>query len=203
MVVIKTLENNEELALAGAGYACIVGMDEAGMGPLAGPVVVGGACLPEDYDLPYLNDSKKLSEKRRENLYLEIQIQTKYWAVGVASAEEVNKLGIRPATFLAYSRVLESIPQADYLLVDAWTLPGTNIHQKGIVKGDTKIASIAAASILAKVHRDRMMTTLHQTYPVYGFDRHKGYGTKAHMQAIKEHGPCAEHRTSWSIFDRL
>ncbi len=178
-------------------------MDEAGMGPLAGPVVVGAACLPLDFDLPYLNDSKKLTAKRRANLELEIKIQARYWSVGVASTEEINTMGIRPATFLAYRRALEKISEADYLLVDAWMLQGTNLPQQGIIRGDSKIASIAAASILAKEERDRMMTSLHRDFPLYGFDAHKGYGTRAHLEAIRQHGHCAEHRVSWNVFERL
>ena len=198
-----TLKNEEELRLFKAGFRVIVGMDEAGMGPLAGPVVVGAVVLPEAFELPYLNDSKKLTKKRRANLEIEIKIQARSWSVGEASAMEINELGIRPATFLAYERAMFGIKDADYLLVDAWTLPGTPLPQQGIIKGDTKIASIAAASILAKEHRDRMMTALHETYPQYGFNQHKGYGTKAHMEAIREHGACPEHRTSWSIFKEL
>ena len=199
----ETLKNNLELELQHSGSLCVVGMDEAGMGPLAGPVIVGAACLPLDFDLPYLNDSKKLTAKRRANLEIGIKIQARFWSVGVASAEEINTMGIRPATFLAYARALGQISEADYLLIDAWTLPGTILPQQGVVRGDSKIASIAAASILAKEERDRMMGALHNDFPLYGFNRHKGYGTRTHLEAIRQHGPCKEHRVNWSVFDRL
>lgn len=199
----ETLKNHLELELQASGYLCIVGMDEAGMGPLAGPVTVGAVCLPENFDLPYLNDSKTLTPKRRASLEREIKLQARFWSVAFASVEEINRLGIRPATFLAYARALEAISEADHLLVDAWTLPGTLISQQGIVGGDGRVASIAAASILAKEERDRMMIALHHDFPLYGFDRHKGYGTKAHMDAIRKHGPCSEHRTSWGVFKKL
>jgi len=201
--VIKTLENIEEKRLLDAGYKCIVGMDEAGMGPLAGPIVVGGVSLPVEFDLPHLYDSKKLTQKRRETLYGLIKEQALAWAVAEASADEINELGIRPATYLAYRRVLEKIGDTDFVLVDAWTIPEVTIPQKGIVGGDKLIASIAAASIMAKVHRDQLMLDFHVQYPIYGFDRHKGYGTKVHMDAIRTHGACPIHRTSWEIFDRL
>lgn len=203
MVMPVTLVNHKERELIRAGYLCIVGMDEAGMGPLAGPVTVGAVCLPENFDLTYLNDSKTLTPKRRASLEMKIKLQARYWSVAFASTEEINRLGIRPATFLAYARALEAIPEADHLLVDAWTLPGTLISQQGIVGGDGRVASIAAASILAKEERDRMMQVLHMQFPNYGFDRHKGYGTKAHMDAIRKHGPCSEHRTSWGVFKKL
>lgn len=198
-----TLKNEEENRLFAEGFRCIVGMDEAGMGPLAGPVVVGAVVLPEEFELPYLNDSKKLTEKRRVSLEVEIKRQARFWSVGEASAEEINKLGIRPATFLAYARALEAIEVADYLLVDAFTLPSTSLPQQGIIKGDTKIASIASASILAKTHRDAIMTRMHEAYPLYGFGQHKGYGTKQHLRAIRDYGPCQEHRTSWGVFTSL
>lgn len=192
-----------EQDLFARGVMCVVGLDEAGMGPLAGPVVVGAVSLPATWSLPFLNDSKKLTPKRRNGLEEAIKAQAIVWAVDLATAAEINELGIRPATQLAYTRVLQQVPMAEYLLVDAWTLTGTSLPQEGIIRGDASIASIAAASILAKEERDRIMGTLHETYPLYGFDRHKGYGTAMHLEAIRKHGPCEEHRTSWGVFETL
>ena len=189
-----------EQALQAQGYRWIVGVDEAGCGALAGPVVAGAAILTIDSGLEKLRDSKLLSEKVREELFDQVKEQSVSWGVGQASVEEIEKIGIRPATYLAMRRAVESIAQVDYALVDAWTVPGLTVPQQGFVKGDRKIRSIAAASILAKVTRDRQMREHAQAFPQYGFDGHKGYGTAAHRQAIKDHGPCAIHRMTYKTF---
>jgi ribonuclease HII len=200
---MKTLDNFEEKALAAAGYKRVFGLDEVGVGPLAGPVVAGAVCLPVEYDLEGLYDSKKISEKTRARLDAQIKEQAIVWAVAEASVDEINSIGIRQATFLAYSRALERVGNFDFLLVDAWAIPRVSCAQKGIVRGDSKIASIAAASIIAKVFRDNLMSEFHLKYPAYGFDKHKGYGTPLHLDAIRKYGPCDLHRTSWSVFGEL
>jgi ribonuclease HII len=125
------------------------------------------------------------------------------WAAGIVSSDEIYKIGIRPATYLAMRRALEQISHADFALVDAWTIPEITIKQRGVIKGDRKIISIAAASIIAKVTRDRMMKEFHEQFPHYGFDVHKGYGTKVHRAAIDTHGPCPIHRLGYKTFSGL
>ncbi len=178
----------------------IVGVDEAGCGALAGPVVAGAVVLPINSRLGELDDSKRMTSKARERLFALIQDRAVAFAVGVASVEEINSIGIRPANYLAMVRAIEQIPQADFALVDAWTLPNLLIPQRGIVRGDRQVKSIAAASIIAKVHRDKMMKDLSLAHPHYGFEVHKGYGTAYHIAQIRRHGSCAVHRTSWDIF---
>jgi ribonuclease HII len=189
-----------ERELHAQGYKWIVGVDEAGCGALAGPVVAGAVIFPLDSDLEGLKDSKLLSEKVREELYGEVTERSVSWASGQASVEEIEEIGIRPATYLAMMRAIQAIENVDYVLVDAWTLPDLRAPQRGIIKGDRKVKSIAAASIIAKVTRDRQMREHAQTYPAYGFDVHKGYGTAVHRQAIKDHGPCGIHRLSYKTF---
>lgn len=181
-----------------AGICC--GIDEAGRGPLAGPVVAGAVILPKDCQILYLNDSKKLSEKRREELFAEIKEKAVSWAVGVASPQEIDEINILQATYKAMKQAVEAlIPSPDVLLNDAVTIPNLSgqLAQVPIIKGDAKSVSIAAASILAKVTRDHMMMEYEKLYPEYGFSRHKGYGTAAHIAAIKELGPCPIHRKSF------
>lgn len=180
----------------------IVGVDEVGCGALAGPVVAGAVVLPIDRRLSGLDDSKALTAKARERLFALIQDRATAFAVGVASVEEINTIGIRPANYLAMMRAIEQIPQADFVLVDAWTLPNLTIPQRGIIRGDHKVKSIAAASIIAKVSRDQLMCELAESYPAYGFEIHKGYGTAHHTTQINRHGPSAAHRTSWEVFQR-
>lgn len=187
-----------EIQYESVGICC--GIDEAGRGPLAGPVVAGAVILPKDCRILYLNDSKKLSEKRREELFAEIKEKAVSWAVGVASPQEIDAINILQATYRAMKQAVEGLTLTpDVLLNDAVTIPNLSGHllQVPIIKGDAKSVSIAAASILAKVTRDHMMTEYEKLYPEYGFARHKGYGTAAHIAAIKEFGPCPIHRKSF------
>lgn len=180
------------------GFGLICGIDEAGRGPLAGPVVAGAAILPADCTILYLNDSKKLSEKRREELFLEIQEKAVAWSTGMASPERIDEINILNATYEAMREAIEGLsvlPQV--LLNDAVTIPGIALRQVPIIKGDAKSVSIAAASILAKVTRDHMMAEYAKLYPEYGFEKHKGYGTAAHIAALREFGPCPIHRKSF------
>lgn len=179
-----------------AGIVC--GVDEAGRGPLAGPVVAGAVILPPDADILFLNDSKKLSEKRREALYDEIAERAVSWAVGVVSPERIDEINILQATYEAMRQAVSALtPTPQILLNDAVTIPGLSARQVPIIKGDAKSVSIAAASIMAKVTRDRMMVQYDALYPAYGFAKHKGYGTAAHIAALKEYGPCPIHRRTF------
>lgn len=177
----------------------IAGIDEAGRGPLAGPVVVGVAIMPKDSMIEGVNDSKKVSEKKREKLYDEITNQAIAWSVGIADQNEIDEVNILNATKLALTRAIEQLEiKPDLILVDALTNIDTKgIPYKSIIKGDAKEYSIAAASILAKVTRDRMMREYDEIYPQYGFSGHKGYGTAKHIAAIKEYGPCILHRKTF------
>lgn len=176
----------------------ICGVDEAGRGPLAGPVAAGAVILPADCEILYLNDSKKLSEKRREELFLEIKEKAVAWAVGIVNAGEIDEINILQATYKAMKKAVEGLSVTpDILLNDAVIIPGVRIRQIKIIKGDAKSVSIAAASIVAKVTRDHLMEEYDALYPEYGFGRHKGYGTGAHMAAIKEHGLCPIHRRTF------
>lgn len=189
---------SQERALKQQGYTRIAGVDEAGCGALAGPVVAGAVILQDTWPVG-LNDSKKMTPKRRDALYEEIVLQSYAWHAGIATVEEIENIGIRPATYLAMRRALAGLEGVDYALVDAWTIPDTSIPQHGIIKGDGKVLSIAAASIIAKVTRDRMMQEAAQTYPEYGFDGHKGYGTKKHREAVQSFGRCPMHRANFSF----
>lgn len=189
-----------ERALLDQGFRAIVGVDEAGCGALAGPLVAGAVIFPLDSRLGGLNDSKLLSPSKRDELYDVIKERAVAWAVGSVSVEEITELGLRPANLLAMRRAVEAIPQADYALVDAWTIPGLLIPQRGIIRGDQLVKSIAAASVVAKVTRDRMMLDLSVQFPAYQFHVHKGYATKTHRDAIKKHGPCAAHRLTYKTF---
>ena len=197
----KELERLEEMRAYEREYdscAFICGVDEAGRGPLAGPVAAGAVILPKDCQILYLNDSKKLSPRRRQDLFEEIKEKAIDWNLGLASPERIDEINILQATYEAMAaavRGLKAEPQV--LLNDAVTIPGIAIPQVSIVKGDAKSVSIAAASILAKVTRDRMMEEYDILYPEYGFGKHKGYGTAAHIQAIKEYGPCPIHRLTF------
>lgn len=189
----------QELKIREQGYSFVVGVDEAGAGALAGPVVAGAVILDDDHPIEGLADSKTITEKRREAMYTEIMLHSKAWAFGMATVEEIDALGIRPANYLAMRRAIQKIPQAEYALVDAWTIPQLHIPQQGIIRGDKTIACISAGSIIAKVTRDRMMRDYHERFPQYGFSGHKGYGTKSHRVAIKEHGACPLHRMSFTL----
>lgn len=176
----------------------ICGIDEAGRGPLAGPVAAGAAILPKDCTILYLNDSKKLSEKRREELFLEIKEKAVAWNVGIAGPERIDGINILKATYEAMREAVAGLHVVpDLLLNDAVTIPGISIRQVPIIKGDAKSVSIAAASILAKVTRDHMMEEYDRIFPQYGFAKHKGYGTAMHIAAIREFGPSPIHRKSF------
>ena len=178
--------------------ALICGVDEAGRGPLAGPVVAGAAILPKDQVILYLNDSKKLSEKRREELFLEVKEKAVAWSVGIVSPARIDEINILQATYEAMREAIKGLQMVpDVLLNDAVTIPGLSITQVPIIKGDAKSVSIAAASVLAKVTRDHMMVEYDQLYPEYGFAKHKGYGTAAHTASIREFGPTPIHRMSF------
>lgn len=180
------------------GFTAVCGIDEAGRGPLAGPVCAAAVILPPDCDIPGLNDSKKLSEKKREALFPVIQAKALAFGIGWATAEEIDRVNILQATFLAMARAVEALPApADYALVDGNRMPPLPIPGETIVKGDATSASIAAASILAKVSRDRLLRRLDEEHPEYGFAKHKGYGTKAHYEAIRKYGLLPEHRRSF------
>ena len=181
-----------------SGVATLCGVDEAGRGPLAGPVCAAAVILPRGLVIPGLNDSKKLSEKRREQLYGEICEKAEAWAAAFASVEEIEELNILGATYLAMNRAIAALGVTPELaLIDGNRAEGLKYNCKCIVGGDGKCADIAAASIIAKVTRDRLMYELDEKYPGYGFAKHKGYGTAAHYAAIRELGPCAVHRPSF------
>ena len=179
-----------------AGLIC--GIDEAGRGPLAGPVVAAAVILPKDCQILYLNDSKKLTARRRELLYEEIQEKALAVGVGVVSHTRIDEINILQATYEAMRQALNSLSRVpDLLLNDAVTIPEVQIRQIPIVKGDAKSVSIAAASVIAKVTRDRMMAEMDKDYPGYGFASNKGYGSASHIAALKAQGPCGIHRRTF------
>lgn len=179
-------------------YHHICGIDEAGRGPLAGPVVAGAVILAKDTEILYLNDSKKLSEKRREALYDEIMEKAVSVGVGVIGPERIDKINILNATYEAMQMAVAALKvKPDILLNDAVTIPDLETEQVSIIKGDAKSISIAAASIIAKVTRDRMMAEYDLIMPGYDFAKHKGYGTKAHIESLKRLGPCPIHRRTF------
>ncbi len=181
-----------------SGYKVIAGVDEAGRGPLAGPVVSAAVVLPENFDVPGINDSKKLSEKKREALFPVIQKHAIAFGIGLADHEEIDQINILQASLLSMKRAVEALSVTpDYLLIDGKFIIDCTIDQRSVIKGDALSLSIAAASILAKVTRDRIMADRDLQYPEYGFRRHKGYPTKAHKEAILTHGPCPIHRKSF------
>ena len=180
------------------GYGLICGVDEAGRGPLAGPVCAAAVILPQDLEIEGLNDSKKLTEKRREALYDVIIENAVAYGIAFASEKEIDKINILQATFLAMRRAVEQLSVTpDMVLVDGNREPELPVPLKTIIKGDSLSANIAAASILTKVTRDRYMMEQDTIYPQYGFAVHKGYGTKAHYAALTEHGVCPIHRMSF------
>ena len=185
------------------GYAVLCGVDEAGAGPLAGPVYAAAVILPRERNFPGLNDSKKLTEKKREALYEQIIAQAESWSVAFAAAEEIDEMNILNARMLAMQRAIDGLPvKPDLCLIDGNRDHGSRVSivlpHITLVGGDGKSASIAAASILAKVSRDRYVSReLDALYPQYGFARHKGYGTKAHYAALDQYGPCPAHRRSF------
>lgn len=180
------------------GFTTVCGVDEAGRGPLAGPVYAAAVILPPGLVIEGVNDSKKLSEKKREALFPIICEQALAFGIGYATVEEIDTYNILQATYMAMRRAVEALPvPADYALIDGNCMPPLSIPGETIIKGDALSMSIAAASILAKVSRDRVMLEAAKEYPQYGFEKHKGYGTAAHMQALREWGPCPLHRKSF------
>ena len=180
------------------GFSLICGVDEAGRGPLAGPVYAAAVILPRDAVIEGLNDSKKLTEKKREALFDVITERALTYGIASASVEEIEELNILNATFLAMNRAIEKLDSAPELaLIDGNRNTGIAMPSRCVVKGDSRCADIAAASILAKVSRDRYMLTLADKYPQYHFEQHKGYGTKLHYEALREYGPSPEHRPSF------
>ena len=180
------------------GLHPICGVDEAGRGPLAGPVCAAAVILPEHLQIPGLTDSKKLTDKKRRELFPIIQEQAIAYGIGLASESEIDEINILQATFLAMGRALEQLSVRPALaLIDGNRETDFGLPVKSVVKGDSLSANIAAASVLAKVTRDNLMLELAQQYPEYGFDIHKGYGTKAHYEALRKYGPCPIHRRSF------
>ena len=180
------------------GYNFVCGVDEAGRGPLAGPVFAAAVILPKDTIIEGVNDSKKLSEKKRESLFDIIKEKALAYSIASASEEEIDQINILQATFLAMNRAIDNLSvKADFALIDGNRMPEISIDAKTIIKGDSLSMSIAAASILAKVSRDRFMKQISEKYPVYHFEKHKGYGTALHRKLILEHGPCEIHRKSF------
>ncbi|MBO5113564.1 MAG: ribonuclease HII [Lachnospiraceae bacterium] len=181
-----------------ASYSYICGIDEVGRGPLAGPVVAGAVILPKDCDILYLNDSKQLSEKKREELYDVIMEKAVSTGLGFVSPERIDQINILQATYEAMREAIAKLsPQPDLLLNDAVTIPKVAIRQVPIIKGDAKSISIAAASIIAKVTRDRLMVQYDSVFPEYGFASNKGYGAAAHIEALRKYGPTPIHRRSF------
>lgn len=194
-----------ELERRYASHGVVVGVDEAGRGPLAGPVSVGAAILPEGFTHDLINDSKKLSEKKRELLYEEIAADSSIqWSVVLVEPEEIDEVNILRATHLGMERAVAALGVKPGLcLIDGLPLPRFPYPHEGIVKGDSKSLSIATASIFAKVTRDRVMREAAKKYPGYGFEKHKGYGTKAHLEALRTLGPCPIHRRSFQPVAQL
>lgn len=189
-----------EAAAYAAGRSRVCGIDEAGRGPLAGPVVAAAVVLPMGYELPGLNDSKKLTAKKRDALYELLMADTRVLkCVAHATVQEIDELNILRATHLAMARAAQGIsPAVDFCLIDGLAVPHFPLPSQNMVKGDARCLSIAAASVLAKVTRDRYMLQLAEQFPQYGFDRHAGYGTQAHLQAIRTHGITIHHRRSFA-----
>ena len=188
-----------EKAAVNSGFSCICGVDEAGRGPLAGPVCAAAVILPEGAVIEGLDDSKKLTEKKREGLYDIIKETAVAYSVAYGTLEEIETVNILEATYLAMNRAIEGLNvKPDFALIDGNRVPrGIKILCETIVKGDSKSMSVAAASVLAKVTRDRLMLEYDKKYPEYNFKKHKGYGTKEHTELIKQYGPCEIHRLSF------
>ncbi len=187
-----------ENALYAQGHTAIAGVDEAGRGPLAGPVCAAAVILPQGLEIPGLNDSKKLTDKKRRELFPIIQEQAIAYGIGFASEKEIDELNILQATFLAMQRALDQLEgKSDFALIDGNREKDFGLPVMTVVKGDSRSANIAAASILAKVSRDDVMERMAKEYPQYGFEIHKGYGTKAHYAALTEHGSSPVHRMTF------
>ncbi|MBU2250019.1 ribonuclease HII [Patescibacteria group bacterium] len=194
----------EEKDFFNKGYKIIAAIDEAGRGPLAGPVIAACVvfCVDQEISegLKQINDSKKISSKKREMLYPLIKRSFLEVGVGICDNQTIDRINILQATFLAMKKALGAIKQKpDFIILDGgFKIPNLSLQQEAIVKGDEKILTIAAASIIAKVERDRLMMEFHNQYPQYGFDQHKGYGTKLHIEQLKQYGPCPIHRLSFA-----
>lgn len=187
-----------------SGFTCIAGLDEAGRGPLAGPVVAAAVVLPEGLLIPGLTDSKQVPEQERERLFEVIREHAVCYGIGIADEHTIDEVNILQATIIAMERALSPLnPRPDYLLLDAITLPRIPLPQNSLIKGDLRSHSISAASILAKVTRDRLMLELHERYPQYNFRKHKGYGTSEHLALLREHGPCDAHRKTFNPVARM
>ena len=194
MTDLWSLENE----IYDSGVKLLCGVDEAGRGPLAGPVCAAAVILPRGYKIPGLNDSKQLSEKKREELYEQIVGSAVSYGIAYAQVEEIEELNILGATYLAMNRAIAQLaPQPELALIDGNRNAGITVPSRCVVKGDANCADIAAASILAKVTRDRLMLELAAQYPQYHFEQHKGYGTKLHYEALREYGPSPVHRLSF------
>ena len=194
-----------EIALQARGLHRIAGIDEAGRGPLAGPVAAAAVILPRNFSCPGLDDSKKISAGKRELLYEKLTSDpTIFWAVATADREEIDRLNILKATHLAMRRAVEALaPAPDHCLIDGLPVKNFPISHDAVVKGDGLSLSIAAASIIAKVTRDRLMRALDAEFPQFGFAKHQGYGTKMHLEALRIHGPCCHHRRSFQPVAQL
>ncbi len=181
------------------GFSAVCGVDEAGRGPLAGPVCAAAVILPGGIIIEGLNDSKKVAEKKREELYEMITESAVSWSVSSVDEREIDEINILQAALKAMAQAVRGLPEAaDFVYIDGNRVPdGLDVKAEAVVSGDAKIPSVAAASIIAKVTRDRLMRQYDKMYPGYGFSRHKGYGTKAHFEAILEHGPCQIHRKTF------
>ena len=187
-----------ERELWNAGKDCIAGVDEVGRGPLAGPVVTAAVILPKDFSLIGVDDSKKLSPKRRDELFEQIKEAAVCWAIGRREPDRIDEINILEATKEAMLDAINALPvKPDHVLIDAVRLPGLDLPQTSIIKGDARSVSIAAASILAKVTRDREMVEMAEKYPGYAFESNKGYGTAAHYEGLRKLGPCPIHRKTF------
>jgi ribonuclease HII len=194
-----------ELRLLGDGLLRIAGIDEAGRGPLAGPVAAAAVILPQGFCCPGLDDSKKLTPRKREDLHKRLTDNPQvHWALALADAEEIDRLNILRATHLAMKRAVEQLnPAPDHCLVDGLPVKGLPVPHTAVVKGDTLSLSIAAASVIAKVGRDRIMREIDREFPGFGFANHQGYGTKEHLEALRALGPCRHHRRSFQPVAQL
>ena len=194
----QRIENLKKYEKEYAQYTYICGIDEVGRGPLAGPVVAGAVILPKDCDILYINDSEQLSEKKREELFEEITEKAIAYNIFSVDEKRIDEINILNATYEAMNGAVNGLSTApDFVLIDGNRISGMEIPHETVVKGDSKSISIAAASILAKVSRDRFICQMAEKYPEYGFEKHKGYGTKAHNEAILKYGPCPIHRRTF------
>ncbi|MFZ9936962.1 MAG: ribonuclease HII [Luteolibacter sp.] len=194
-----------ELTIHARGFRRVAGVDEAGRGPLAGPVAAAAVILPPDYRCPGLDDSKKLSAAKRGRLYHCLTTDPRVaWAAATADCTEIDRLNILRATHLAMRRAVEAlVPPPDHCLIDGLPVPCFPLPHDAVVKGDGTSLSIAAASVIAKVTRDRLMLEIDREFPQFGFSRHQGYGTKEHLEALRIHGPCRHHRRSFQPVSQL